>query len=279
MTVREYADFIESGGYEDEAFWTVAGWDWRIRRRYVEQFAAEWARKRDTLRAHPERIVRLLRDGLASPARAAALVRFMDFTDDELLRHAQANHRHPVGSPHSWETVSPLDYLNPVAGVSWFEANAFCAWKSIRTGLRVRLPSEDEWEAAWLLWRLERLPISEPINTLESGFGGTIPVGATDARHFTDFGVPKDLFGNCFEWMFDPYTPGDHIRKIVKGGSWRQEAWRAHPAYRGRGEVSFRADDAGFRYVVEDLSARSAIARLEESIDISGQVKSPWNVF
>ena len=121
----------------------------------------------------------------------------------------------------------------PVVGVSWFEANAFCAWKSAVTGLTVRLPSENEWEAA-CVWRLQQLPVCEPLNSTESGFGGTIPVGATDAKHLRDVAVPKDLLGNSFEWMFDPYRPGDDVRKIVKGGSWRQERWRAHPAYRGQ---------------------------------------------
>jgi formylglycine-generating enzyme required for sulfatase activity len=63
--------------------------------------------------------------------------------------------------------------------------------------------------------------------------------------------IPKDLMGNCFEWTFDYYRPGDHVRRVVKGGSWRQEKWRAHPAYRGRGDANIRTDDIGFRYVVE----------------------------
>ena len=36
----------------------------------------------------------------------------------------------------------------PVVRVSWNEANAFCEWLSARTGIKVRLPTEEEWEWA-----------------------------------------------------------------------------------------------------------------------------------
>lgn len=43
----------------------------------------------------------------------------------------------------SWDIAN-----DPRETVSWFEAMAFCAWLSHRTGLAIRLPAELEWERA-----------------------------------------------------------------------------------------------------------------------------------
>jgi hypothetical protein len=133
-----------AGGYHERDLWTDAGWDWRSRRDTVEQFVLNWIRKRDTLREHPERIVRLLREQLASPVQAAALVRFMELDDDDLARYARENFRRPIEEPRFWWSRATTSGLHPVIGISWHEANAFCAWKSHELGESVRLPSEDE---------------------------------------------------------------------------------------------------------------------------------------
>jgi len=40
-------------------------------------------------------------------------------------------------------------YANhPRENVSWYDAMAFCYWLSSKLGYEVRLPTEDEWEAA-----------------------------------------------------------------------------------------------------------------------------------
>jgi formylglycine-generating enzyme required for sulfatase activity len=251
VTNAEYAGFVDAGGYDDQKFWTVAGWDWRTRRGATEQLVANWARKRDALRRHPERIVRLLREGRASPAQAAALVRFIELDEREFAAHAGRNYEQPITAPMFWESVRPDRRLHPVVGVSWYEANAFCAWKSQYIGRTVRLPTENEWEAA-CVWRLESKPLGNSINSIEHGLGDTTPVGAFDLAGDPEDSIVKDLMGNCFEWTFDYYEPGEHVSKIVKGGSWRQEKWRAHPAYRGRGDANLRTDDTGFRYVIPE---------------------------
>ena len=46
-----------------------------------------------------------------------------------------------VSEPQDWE--NQVGHPNwPVTGVSWFEASAYCAWKSAQAGRKIRLPSD-----------------------------------------------------------------------------------------------------------------------------------------
>lgn len=255
----EFADFVEDGGYDRKALWTPEGWEWRVRSRTVEQFVADWSRRRDILRRHPERIVELLRSGRTTPAGAAALVRFTGLLDSEMAEHARMQLARPVTSPRYWHESTLTNPLQPVVGVSWFEANAYCEWLSGRLGVAVRLAGESEWEAAclWSLGVRDTLDVAgivdaTPGNTVELGYPTTTPISAFATRRQVDENLPVDMLGNVFEWVFDHYAPGDHSRRILKGGSWRHDAWRAHPAYRGRGDVDAQNDDIGFRYVIDE---------------------------
>ncbi|GAA4687347.1 hypothetical protein Prum_035720 [Phytohabitans rumicis] len=251
----EFLAFIEDGGYHEKAFWTPEGWEWRMRSRTVEQFVTDWRRRRDVLRRHPKRIVELLRSGRATPAGAAALVRFAGLEDADIAEHARRVQSRRAITPKYWDRAELTNPLQPVVGVSWFEANAFCKWLGSALDAVVRLPSEHEWEAA-CLYSLDLSDTAEvgriAGNTRDLAYPATTPIGTFATPRQTELNLPVELLGNVFEWAFDYYAPGDHNRRIVKGGSWRQESWRAHPAYRGRGDVDAQNEDMGFRYVITE---------------------------
>ncbi|BBH69330.1 hypothetical protein ACTI_60150 [Actinoplanes sp. OR16] len=260
VTNAEYAAFIKDGGYEDKSLWPFEGWIWRTRQRARERFVAAWRQRQVRLRQdHPAKTIHLLRTRAATPAEAAALVRFVTMSESEMYEYARALEEQPLAAPAFWHKKALRNPLQPVVGVSWFEANAFCAWLGRRLGAVVRLPSEDEWEAAclhsWDLTGTEQ--IGEPEqpgfgNTADLNWPATTPIGAfatrTQARRY----LAVEMRGNIFEWVFDYYAAGDHGRRILKGGSWLHESWRAHPAYRGRGDVEAQNEDVGFRYVITE---------------------------
>src|SRR5579872_3081294 len=66
------------------------------------------------------------------PVTRAAYEEFMSATGHEEPR----DWRHPL--------FAQPDF--PVVGVSWFDAVAYCAWRSAVDGRSVRLPTEAEWE-------------------------------------------------------------------------------------------------------------------------------------
>ncbi len=168
----------------------------------------------------------------------------------------------------------------PVVGVSWYEAVAFCNWRTEQvkagnkeTGKQVtfRLPSEAEWEYAA---RGENNPRNFPwgekfergrANTAEAGFGGTTPVSHFPAG-VSPFGV-WDMAGNVFEWTLSkwgsnwqelqfvyPYRADDGREevessgaRVMRGGSWFNPYQEALCAYRSRYLAGSRGSNIGFR--------------------------------
>ncbi len=143
----------------------------------------------------------------------------------------------------------------PVVGVSWYEARAYCQWLTERwreegiigAGEEVRLPTEQEWEAAAgparYAWGDDFDPAK--VNSKESGLGQTTPVhmyptGATPA------GV-HDLNGNVWEWVLEP--PGR-----LRGGSWWNDADGVTSSARGWLNPFNWHDPFGFRVVVVPIS-------------------------
>lgn len=120
----------------------------------------------------------------------------------------------------------------PVIGVTWYAARAYCLWLSILEGEvnRYRLPTEVEWEWAaggkqGTIGQKVRVypwpdtkgkPTSMLANHAQN-IGATTPVGS-----YPEGATPEGLFdmaGNVYEWMENRYHDGKQ-RYALRGGGW-----------------------------------------------------------
>jgi formylglycine-generating enzyme required for sulfatase activity len=186
----------------------------------------------------------------------------------------------PWTAPSHWADAEWNGAEQPVVGVSWYEAVAFCQWLSETTGERITLPTEAQWQRAaqgddgrqypWgNNWDGSRCnnnvkeDAADPLAFLRGkpqtsvkpdGHGvRTTPVDAYQGRGDSPFGV-VDMAGNVWEWCTTDYNTGNNDitnkseSRVLRGGSWIftfADWFRA--AYRGSYDPDFRDNFAGFR--------------------------------
>jgi len=211
VTVQEYMRFIDDEGYEKEGHWGKGGF---------EEFRGKEPAGWDEQKQHPNR---------------------------------------------------------PVVGVSWYEASAYAAWRAANGESGCRLPTEAEWEYAArgkdgrkYPWGNEPEPDASILNyapEAKEGWspnvGDPTPVGVYPAGATPD-GI-CDLAGNVWEWCEDDWhdsyegAPEDGsawveesrgVARVVRGGSWIDDAGCCRSAYRYGGSADVRYGDDGFRVVV-----------------------------
>lgn len=138
---------------------------------------------------------------------------------------------------------------HPAAWIAPDEAHAYCLWLGQKTGRRVRLPTECEWEYA-ARGGLDgaRFPWGwgPPEGRACFGAEGPRPVGSFPPN---PFGL-QDMAGNVFEWCVSDDAPDAFV---ARGGSWAERDARFLRVYnRVRFPRDYRNADVGFRIVVEE---------------------------
>ena len=193
---------------------------------------------------------------------------FESWLESWLLSHGVAGGRYT--RPHFFDDSAFNAPLQPVVGVCWHEARAYCAWLSAQTDRTYRLPTEHEWEAA--ARGQARRPYAydgqfDPAkgNTAETRLKRTTPIGVFPEGDTPD-GI-SDLAGNSCDWTSSPYTDrlegpdevseawagaGDDaslVRRMICGASWGHVRGYAHTAHRMCGDPAWRHFGIGFRVV------------------------------
>lgn len=163
--------------------------------------------------------------------------------------------------PRGWRPDDGPDDL-PVIGVSWHDAQDYCAWAN-RDGDRPRLPTEAEWEraarggvdGARYPWG-DEMPAWIP----EAGRGplsGPWPVSLGSPNAYGLYGIAANIHEWCADWHGAGYYassperapagPSSGVRRASRGGSWRHAVTISRTAARSKIDPSFRYTDYGFR--------------------------------
>jgi len=215
VTRGQYRRFMAAGGYSDPRYWSPEGWKWKE----GDTIAYTWMHGK---------VNRVQRPNPAQP-RTEPLY----WADEQ-----------------DWGTgkfIQTDDH--PVAGVTYYEAEAYCRWAE------ARLPSEAEWEKAarWTgthaniwpwgdTWEPEKCnhfkdhsPAGGGYEKLQSSPVGSYPDGVSP------YGC-MDMVGNAYEWVSDwavsypdnpePFDLTDAFR-FVRGGCWDDGPGSNRCAYRG----------------------------------------------
>jgi serine/threonine-protein kinase len=156
----------------------------------------------------------------------------------------------------------------PVTFVDWFDAVAYCRWRSARDGHEVRLPCEHEWEKAARGADGRPYPWGDffdatfcKMRDSRPGAPAPEPVGAFE-RDCSPYGV-RDLAGGVREWVADivgersaaELAAGDGAAaaedetRVVRGGCWLAVGAECRAAARTRAVARVHRGDVGFRVV------------------------------
>jgi formylglycine-generating enzyme required for sulfatase activity len=253
ITNAQFALFVEDGGYNDRQWWTEAGWAWR----HGAEPDLSWITDTDFRERYAEHIAQ--------------------------LRPIERRHE-----PFSWHDERLNLPTQPVTGVSWYEAMAYCTWLQQQLILhgrsvsvdgvswdtlltsgswQVRLPTEAEWEkaAGWDVvaghkrvyawgneWEKAMANVANQVG-LPSAVG-VFPAGAAACGAL-------DMTGNVWEWTLSrfmgyPYghdsrhDPEGEDERVLRGGGWSDNHWRARVSVRTDSLPLQSAIDIGMRVVL-----------------------------
>lgn len=190
-----------------------------------------------------------------------------EVTNAQYQKFVEATEYH---APSYWDKPNLNGPNQPVVGVSWHDAMAYCRWAG------KRLPTEAEWEKAargglkggTYPWGNAR-PDETKLN-----YGGIHAQKPTDVGSYppTDYGL-YDMAGNVWEWCLDEYQSdvyqrgpyrknplaGGHIKSIItnfihietyrslRSGSWSNEDKYLRTSGRSGAEPESRTFAIGFR--------------------------------
>jgi len=186
---------------------------------------------------------------------------------------------------------------HPVVCISWNDAAAFCAWLKNKTGRRVSLPTEAQWEYACRagttsifnfadrgeeLYKYANycekscmLDLRGKDRNRNDGYAFTSPVGSYKPNAWGLYDMHGNVWEWCADWYADSYTntrtrdprgatSGKY--RVLRGGSWSNNLQNFRAAKRDRYHPVSCISHYGFRVVGASDSGMDAAKRVVEHI-------------
>jgi formylglycine-generating enzyme required for sulfatase activity len=164
----------------------------------------------------------------------------------------------------------------PVENVSWFEAARFLKKLSEKTNMKFRFPTEAEWEYACRAGTTTAFNTGTTIDSDLANYDASEPYadGITGKylKRTTAIGsyAPNafglyDMHGNVWEWcndiydenyykqapLTDPKGPLEGKTKVIRGGAWKEYAYKCRSADRNSRGPKDTQSIIGFRVVMD----------------------------
>lgn len=216
---------------------------------------------------------------------------FQAFIDDEGFENNQWWEK---GDDRSSYDQSFKHWNHPRSNITWYAAMAYCKWLSVKLGMTVRLPTEEEWEKAargddgrYYPWGNDYISgyanIDETYEHEDKDrkitkvgphyLKQTSSVGIYPPESASPYGV-MDMAGNVSEWTLSAFGAEDRQAekqtrrtlhnqaiRVVRGGSWNDfhRIARVAARYWDPPNPNNRNMNIGFRVVVSSASNRSGL--------------------
>jgi len=252
VTNAEFACFIEAGGYKDEQYWcTELAKRWLKGEDVAGGQVKTWLDIWKYLTTNPGWKEQFEKSGDYSPQQIENYEYIASLSQDELKTQISKQlSQKSRTQPDQWDDPQYNNPSQPVVGITWFEAGAYCAWLSAITSREYRLPTEVEWEAAARGLRVWYYPWGNDwdptkTNSLEGRLLKPAPVGAYAAAGAKGPFEAEDQAGNVWNWtssLYMPYPydptkselPEAEGERVFRGGSWYNARRYCRCAFRDR---------------------------------------------
>jgi formylglycine-generating enzyme required for sulfatase activity len=181
------------------------------------------------------------------------IAEYMHFVKDTKSHYPQwleesSDYHIKTGTNNYYKKMNLTDNV-PIIGVSWHDATAYCKWLSKKTGENYRLPTEKEWEYSCRAGTTTKWSFGDDEKELKDYAW----YDKNSDRKTHEVGKKKknpwglyDMHGNVWEWCEDWYDE-DKDTKVLRGGSWGNDAVISRSANRNWVNPSYRYNVRGFR--------------------------------